>query len=83
MLKRNFSFFESISDSIHRFLKNKVCIKFFNGNYNNSANFFFFCPIVLHKYNLCKYVITFNAKSQVSVNEPNPTCRMSFVLFLL
>ena len=46
------------------------------------------CPTMLHKYDLRKYVNTFKARSQTSVNKHNPTCGMYYcgmrsVLFLL
>ena len=34
------------------------------------------CPTVLPKYDLRKYVNTFKARSQTSVNKHNPTCGM-------
>ena len=57
---------------IHRWLKNAVCIRYFNVNYNNTPSVLY--PTVLH--------------SQMSVNKYNPTCgmcycRMCFVLFLM
>ena len=46
------------------------------------------CPTVLRKYDLRKYVNTFKARSQASVNKHNPICGMCYcgmrsVLFLL
>ena len=46
------------------------------------------CPTVLRKYDLRKYVNTFKARSQKSVNKHNPICGMCYcemrsVLFLL
>ena len=37
---------------------------------------------MLRKYDLRKYVNTFKARSQTSLNEYNPTCGMCFILFL-
>ena len=41
------------------------------------------CPIVLHEYDFRKYVNTFKARSQTSVNEYNPTCGMCFCVLCL
>ena len=44
------------------------------------------CPTVLRKYYLRKYVNTFKARSQTSVNKHSPTCECAivpYVLFLL
>ena len=70
-----FFFFKNINDSIHRFLKNAVCIRSFNVNYSN-INHSCLPPPVLLKYGLHKYVNTFKVRSQTSVNKHNPTCEM-------
>ena len=36
------------------------------------------CPILLRKYDLGKYINTFKARSQTSVNKHNPICGMCF-----
>ena len=41
------------------------------------------CPTVLRKYDLCKYVNTFKARSQASVNKHNPTYGMCYCALCL
>ena len=71
-----FSFFKNVNNSIHRYLKNVVCIRSFLANYS-----VLFVPL--------RYVNTINrnafkARSQVIyVNKHNRTCEMCYVLFLL
>ena len=70
----NFSFFKSVNNSIHRYLKNAVCIRSFRGNYS-----VLFVPL--------GYVNTisrnaFKARSQIYVNKHNRTCEMCYILFL-
>ena len=36
------------------------------------------CPTVIRKYDLRKYVNTFKARSQMSVNKHNPACGMCY-----
>ena len=38
---------------------------------------------MLHEYDFRKYVNTFKARSQTSVNEYNPTCGMCFCVLCL
>ena len=67
-----FSFSKNNNDSIYRFLKNAVYIRFFNVNYSSTLSLF--CPTKLRKYNLRKCVNTFKVINQASVNKHNPTC---------
>ena len=39
------------------------------------------CPTVLCKYNLHKYINTFKARSQTSINKHNLVCRMNVLLW--
>ena len=66
--------------TIHRFLKNAVCISMLIIGILLSL----VCPTLVHKYNLCKDINTFKARSQTSVNKHNPTYGMCYCsLFLI
>ena len=70
------SFSKNINDSIHQFLKNAVCIRPLMLIIAAIASRV--CSTVLSKYFLRKYVTTFKARSQTSVNKHNPTCGISY-----
>ena len=73
-----FSFFKSINDSIHQYLKNAVRIRSFSINYSNTTQSYLNAIYVN-----TKYVNAFKSRSQTSLKKHNPTYGMSFIVFLL
>ena len=73
-----FSFYKKINNSIHRYLKNAICIIFFNVNYSDTT-----WSCLFHRATVnAIYGNTFKARSQTSVNKHNPICEICFILFI-